>query len=158
MTKLRITDSETIKSCEREMIDTIIGDLDWDVLEKIFKEKHQLSIEDDVEYREGDLVVHDNQVAYKLDFDVKVTLTVLFDRNGDYLSLATSADFHNDIPVEKIEAGFSKPAGEKELHEDLSENKDIESKASDLIPSPDPESESGEDISGMAAQIAAMIS
>ena len=36
MTKLRITDSETIKSCEREMIDTIIGDLDWDVLEKIF--------------------------------------------------------------------------------------------------------------------------
>lgn len=158
MTKLKITDSETIKSCEREMIDTIIGDLDWDVLERIFKEKHQLSIEDEVEYREGDLVVHDNQIAYKLDFDVKVTLTVLFDRNGDYLSLVTSADFHKDEPIENAKEDVSKVGSEKGVNDDLSDNKDIESKASDLIPSQDSEEESEKDISDTATQVAAMIS
>jgi hypothetical protein len=99
MAKLKITDSAVIKSGERELLDTIIGDLDWEAIEKIVKEKHQLRIQDDVEFRQGDIVVYDNTVAYKLDFDAKVTLTVLFDRDGNYLSFSTSGDFTRDAMV-----------------------------------------------------------
>ena len=89
---MRITDEAVIKDGEKELIDSIIGDLDWTAIEDIFKEKHQLDIQDDVEYRQGDIVVHDNDVAYKLDFDVKVTLSILFDRSGNSVSIETSGD------------------------------------------------------------------
>jgi hypothetical protein len=95
---MKITNSDVIKSGERELIDSIIGDLDWDTIEKIVKDRYKLQIQDDVEYRQGDIIVHNNQVAYKLDFDVKMTLSVVFDRDGNYLSLATSDDIEDEIP------------------------------------------------------------
>ena len=117
MAKLKITDSEVIKSGERELLDIIIGDLDWEAIEKIVKEKHQLRIQDDVEFRQGDIVVYDNTVAYKLDFDVKVTLTVLFDRDGNYLSFSTSGDFTKDAVVPDSEEVESEPESEMESSE-----------------------------------------
>jgi len=89
---MKITDESVIRNGEKELIDTIIGDLDWNVIETIFREKHHLSIQDDVQYRQGDLVVHNDGIAYKLDFDVKVTLSILLDRTGNYLDFTTSGD------------------------------------------------------------------
>ena len=108
---MRITDEAVIKDGEKELIDSIIGDLDWTAIEDIFKEKHQLDIQDDVEYKQGDIVVHDNDVAYKLDFDVKVTLSILFDRSGNSVSIETSGDLtkepnptaENDTVAEAVE-------------------------------------------------------
>jgi hypothetical protein len=87
---VKITNSETIKSSERELIDAITGDLDWSMIEDLVRERHKLTIQDDVEYRDGDIIVHDSQVAYRLDFEVKMNLSVIFDRNGNFLSLKTS--------------------------------------------------------------------
>ncbi len=107
---MKITDSEIIKTGERELIDTIIGDLDWGAIEKIFKEKHHLRIQDDVEYRQGDIVVHDDAVAYKLDFDVKLTLSILLDRSGNYVSLATQNETIDPEPENVSDAqGFEEP-------------------------------------------------
>ena len=83
---MKITNDEVIKTGEQELIDSINGELDWDVMEDIFKKQHQLEIGEDVEYRSGDLVVHENQVAYQLEFDVKVKLSILVDRDGNYLA------------------------------------------------------------------------
>ena len=41
-------------------------------------------------YLYADMLVFDNQVAYKLNFDLKVSLSVIFDRNGNCLNLETS--------------------------------------------------------------------
>lgn len=86
---MKITDSEIIQSGERELIDAITGDLDWRVIEKIVADNHHLSLRDDVDYKSGDLVVFENQIAYKLDFEVRVSLSVLFDRQGNFLKLDT---------------------------------------------------------------------
>lgn len=123
---MKFTDSEIIKAGERELIDTIIGDLDWSAIEKIFKERHHLQIQDNVEYRQGDIVVHNDRVAYKLDFDVKLTLSILLDRSGNYVSFTTGgqtmdgetekhsggspdqeppATFDAAIAVDEVEAG-----------------------------------------------------
>ena len=83
---MKITNEEVIKTGEQELIDSINGELDWEVMEDIFKNQHHLEIGEDVEYRSGDLVVHNNQVAYQLEFDVKVKLSILVDRDGNYLS------------------------------------------------------------------------
>jgi len=93
---MKITNSEVIKSGEQELIDAISGDLDWGIIEEIFRQEHKLGIGEDVEYKRGDIVVHNNQVAYRLEFNVKVTLSVLLDREGNHLTFTSSADLLED--------------------------------------------------------------
>ena len=89
---MKITDKNVIKNGEKELINTITNDLDWSAIKKEFKKKYSINIQDDVKYRRGEIVVYDNNVAYRLDFDVKMSLSILFDRTGDYLSINPSAD------------------------------------------------------------------
>jgi len=163
---VKITESEIIKSSEQDLIDAITGDLDWGAIESIFKDKHQLKIQDDVEYSKGDLVVHENQIAYKLDFDVKVTLSVLFDRNGNYISLATSGEISDDqeaSPAENQDTDVQEEVSDSEeitdtldaVDETAQQDDPIEARDANYI---DPESAPNENISEMASQIADMIS
>jgi hypothetical protein len=99
---MKITDSEVIKNAEKELIDAINADLDWGVIEETFKKEHKLGIEEDVEYKTGDIVVFDKQIAYKLEFEVKVMLSVLLDRDGNYISIKSSGD-PEDIQDEQDE-------------------------------------------------------
>ena len=62
---MKITNSELIKRGEKELIDAITADLDWTAIEEIFRKEHRLGIDEDVEYRKGGIVVHNNQVAYE---------------------------------------------------------------------------------------------
>ena len=89
---LKITDAENIKSGEDEFIDGLIGELDWSHIEKLLKEKFNLEFHDDVEYKNGDIVIHQKKVAYKLNFDVRVTLSLLFGRDGECLEVTTSGE------------------------------------------------------------------
>lgn len=100
---MRITDSGVIKSGEQDLIDAITGDLDWGAIDEIFRRDHKLGIGEDVEYTKGDIVVHNNQVAYRLEFDVKVTLSVLLDRGGNYISVTSSDDVHKTNEKEEKE-------------------------------------------------------
>jgi len=84
---MKITDSEIIKNGEQELIDAITADLDWGAIEDIFLKEHHLGIEEDIEYKSGDIIAIDNKIAYKLEFDVKVNISVLLDRDGDYISV-----------------------------------------------------------------------
>ena len=87
---MRLTDSNVIKQGERELFDNILAELDWSVVDEVIKEKHGLRVEEDVEFKAGDLVVAEGKVAYKLDFEVRLNLSILIDRHGNYLSLETA--------------------------------------------------------------------
>lgn len=91
---MQITNHEVIQSGEQELIDAITADLDWGTIEEIFSQAHQLKIEDNVEYKNGDIVVHNGQVAYQLEFDVNIVLSVLLDREGNYISVTSSGDLN----------------------------------------------------------------
>lgn len=84
---MKITDSEIIRNGEQELIDAITADLDWGAIEEIFKKEHKLGIDEDIEYKKGDIVTYNNQIAYSLEFEVKVNLSVILDRQGDYISI-----------------------------------------------------------------------
>ena len=79
---MKITDPDIIKRGEKELIHAIKDQLDWRLIEDLNKDKMRFS---DVECTDGDIVVHENQVAYKMDFQVKISFSVLFDRQGNIL-------------------------------------------------------------------------
>jgi tetratricopeptide (TPR) repeat protein len=89
--KIKIIDENVIKKREREFIDAIKAGLDWGLIKNILKEKYRARIHNFVNYQQGNIVVHNNNVAYKFDFEIKMPLSVVIDRSGDYLKIASSA-------------------------------------------------------------------
>ncbi|ACN16393.1 hypothetical protein HRM2_33180 [Desulforapulum autotrophicum HRM2] len=87
---MKITNPETIKASEREFIDNINAELDWEAIEALLLEKHNFTLEEDVDYKKGDLVVFNDQIAYKFDFHIKVPLSVVFGRDGSCLDISTA--------------------------------------------------------------------
>lgn len=95
---MKVTDPELIQESEKEFIDTINAELDWEAIEKLLMEKHKFALQDEVDYKNGDLVVFDNQIAYRFDFEIKVPLSVIFNRHGECLDMSTSHEDDKDIP------------------------------------------------------------
>ena len=62
---MKITDPDIIKSGETDLIDSIKEKLDWGIIEDLNKEKLSLTT---LECTDGDIIVHNNRVAYKLNF------------------------------------------------------------------------------------------
>lgn len=89
---MKLTNPETIQESEKEFIDAINAELDWDSIEKLLLEKHKFAIQDEVDYKEGNLIVHNNQIAYKFDFEIKVPLSVIFNRQGECVEISTTRD------------------------------------------------------------------
>jgi len=90
--QMKITKSEAIQTSEKEFIDTINAEIDWEAIEALLLEKHNFTPQDDVDYKQGDPVVHNDHSAYKLDFQIKIALSITFGRDGDCLDITTSGD------------------------------------------------------------------
>jgi hypothetical protein len=127
---MKLTNPETIQEGEKEFIDTINAELDWDAIEKMLFEKHSLTLQEEIEYKNGDLVVYKDRIAYKFDFEIKVPLSVIFDRQGECLEIST------------VREGFEQ--GEDEVENEL--------KSSSL------RTEKKDKVTQMALEIADMIS
>lgn len=150
---MKVTSTDSIKTGERELIDTVIADLDKNGIKQIIEERYRFEI-DDITYRKGDLTVHHDQVAYKLDFDLSMTLSVTLDRDGNVLSLGT------DNPP--AQAPSSEPAAAAPLSADHSGGDPVSNTGAEFssedAPSADPEKAPSENFSKMASHIANMIS
>ena len=81
---MKITDASIIKTGEQELIDGITADLDWGAVEEIFKKEHNLNIDEDIEFESGDIIALDKKIVYQLKFHVRVGLSILLDREGNY--------------------------------------------------------------------------
>lgn len=147
---MKVTDSDVIQMGEKELIDAITGDLDWETIEKAFKDKYHLGFQEDIEYKNGDIVVHNNQIAYKLNFDVRISLSVLFDRKGECLTVTALTDDKQPDEEESLSSTSAKQSGahiRPDGNEEPMEDSLIES-----------EVEVNENVSQMASKIADMIS
>ena len=89
---MKLTNPESIQESEKEFIDTINAELDWDVIEQMLRDKHNFEVQDDIEYKDGNLIVYNNEIAYKFDFQIKVPLSVIFNRGGECLSMSTTRE------------------------------------------------------------------
>lgn len=98
---MKLTNPESIQESEKEFIDTINAELDWEAIEKMLLEKHQFTLQEEVDYKSGDLIVYKDQIAYKFDFEIKVPLSVIFNRDGECLDISSMRE---DEPVEPVEA------------------------------------------------------
>lgn len=79
---MKVTDPEIIRSGERDLIDAVKDDLDWDAVREILKKKIDLS---SLSTSGGEIIVHENQVAFRVDLALNMELSLMFDRDGNHI-------------------------------------------------------------------------
>ena len=74
---------------EDDLLENIHQSVDWPFVVGKLREKYKIAVQDDVAYVDGGIVVHQKKIAYQLDVDVKVRLSVICDKSGSCLKLST---------------------------------------------------------------------
>ncbi|HIJ41297.1 MAG TPA: hypothetical protein HPP90_09505 [Deltaproteobacteria bacterium] len=87
---MKIANSEIIKKREQEWFGAIAANLDWEAIRQVLRDKHGLSIGDDVKYRRAGIDVKENRILYSIDFDVNITLSIQLDRDGELIGVRSS--------------------------------------------------------------------
>ena len=74
---------------EDDLLEDIHQSVDWPFVVGKLREKYKVVVQDDVSYVDGGIVVHQEEIAYQLDIDVKIRLSVICDKSGNCLKLGT---------------------------------------------------------------------
>ncbi len=79
---MKITDPDVIKNGERDLIDAVKENLDLNTIKEIMQNKiHTKTLLS----KGGEIVVHNNEIAFKLDFSFEIQGSLMFDRQGNYI-------------------------------------------------------------------------
>ena len=111
---MRITDPEIIKTGEMDLINSVKDDLDWDVVKSIIKNRLNIKAFDS---NGGEIVVVDGKIAFRIDLELKMSVSLMFDRDGNYIDgddTSPDIDFSEDLD-------FLQKAGETEQKVDQTE-------------------------------------
>ena len=87
---MKLARSDVIAYGEQRLIQMIAKYIDTPALEKAIKVKYGLSLDDNISFTGGDLVIHKNQIAYRIDFNLSINLSVIFDRQGRTMAIKAS--------------------------------------------------------------------
>lgn len=116
---MKITDPQVILNGEQDLIASVQRDLDLDAVKDLLKERLTASA---LSPKGGRIVVHDNNVAFRLDYEINLNGSLLFDRNGNLLEDSDStAPKQNPQDEEKEEEEEEAP--ESNLDDNLSLNR-----------------------------------
>ena len=103
---MKITDPDVIKTGEKDLIEAVKEDLDLDVIKQILKKR---IAETKLSAKGGEIVVHNNDIAFRLDFDLNLSGSLMFDRQGSYISEGDDADTSDEFdsvqPFEEVDTG-----------------------------------------------------
>ena len=69
-----------------ELIDKVKSNIQLDQVKALCKHQHGLEKIDKIDFKQGDIVTHDGQVAFKLEFKVSYNLSLLLDRTGKLIN------------------------------------------------------------------------
>ncbi len=79
---MKITDPQVIKNGEKDLIASVQEDLDPATIKEIFKDRVTVAT---MAHTGGQIVVHENEIAFRLDFKVNLNGSLLFDRDGNLI-------------------------------------------------------------------------
>ena len=118
---MKLTDPEIIKEGEKDLIDAIKDDLDLDSINEIVKDKLKVK---NLESKGGKIIVHNNDIAFKIEFELSLNGSLMFDRDGNYIP--DSSDDSADEGPELKEDKDIEPEGKKQEEGDKTEPEDVE--------------------------------
>ncbi len=83
---MKITDPDVIKNGEKDLIESLGEDLDPEAVVQIIRDK---ITDTKLSSKGGQIVVHNNEIAFKIDFDLHLSASLMFDRQGNLIPDST---------------------------------------------------------------------
>jgi histidyl-tRNA synthetase len=81
-------DKTDLKMAVIDLIEKVKSNIQLDQVKAICKNQHGIEKIDKIDCIDGDIVTHNDQVAFKLDFKISYNLSLLLDRNGNFIKKA----------------------------------------------------------------------
>ncbi len=94
----------------RDLVEKIISNIDLEQVRAVCKEKYGIETVENIDFKNGDIVTHNDQVAFKLDFEIRFVLPMLIDRQGNCISVLPVVSERSTTPEERIEEAGSQAA------------------------------------------------
>ncbi|MFH1154925.1 MAG: hypothetical protein V1793_14025 [Pseudomonadota bacterium] len=79
---MKITKPDVIRAGEKDLIDAVKADLDWSAVREIVKKNITRAA---LQSRGGEIVVHNNQIAFRIDLALNLNVSLMFGRDGTYI-------------------------------------------------------------------------
>ncbi len=111
---MKLTDPDIIKEGEKDLIDAIKDDLDLSVINEIVKDKLKAK---NIESKGGKIIVHNNQVAFQIEFELSLSGSLIFDRHGNFIT----EDEVNTVPDKAAKEKPEEKAVEDEIEDEVEE-------------------------------------
>ena len=105
------TNNDTFADAKQELFEKIKANIDMNRIRKICADLYGITEVDALEYQSGDLVVHNGQVTYKLDFKVSLVLPLLIDEKGDFIGVQSLQTPQAETPESRVDE-IAQQAGE----------------------------------------------
>lgn len=106
---MKITDPDVIKNGEKDLIQAVKDDLDLDIVKKIMQNKMTA---ESISSKGGEIVVHNNEIAFRLDFSIEISGSLMFDRHGNYIP---GPDEEDALPINDLDTFTDEPDPETDL-------------------------------------------
>ncbi len=98
---MRVANPDAIRKGEKALAEAIASNFDRSVVQKIFKRVHNLDVGEDIKCKNASMGVHGEKIAYSMDFEVLVNLSVYLDRSGNFISISSSGVDAGIMPPEE---------------------------------------------------------
>ncbi|MDL2286101.1 hypothetical protein LJC24_01500 [Desulfococcaceae bacterium OttesenSCG-928-F15] len=85
---MKIRNKQIPRIPQEDVKGSTLSDLNWDEVARIFKEKHQIPLQDEINFLESGVVVRKGEVAYKLSFDMTVCFDLFLNRQGQCIDVS----------------------------------------------------------------------
>ena len=107
-------DTQTVEEAKREVINQLKSKINQACIEAVCREQYGVDTIEGYEYKNGDIVIDNDQVAFRLDFEVRFPVSFLINNVGDTSSTMSEADGAvsefdkelEEIEVEEIAEGI----------------------------------------------------
>lgn len=114
---MKITDPDVIKNGEKDLIDSVKKDLDLDAVKEIIKKRMAAGA---LSSKGGEIIVHNNEIAFRMDFEIQLSGSLMFDRQGNYIPEADESEDQENILSEDLDLDdMEDTPEEEELNIDL---------------------------------------
>ncbi len=113
---MKIAEPDNIKAGEQELINSIMEQLNSEIIGSIASGRLAVN---NLEFRNGDMVIHENRIVYKMEFETSVSISVLFDREGNLIiedeDSLDSPQIEEDVLPEEAEPTIAQEDAAEEL-------------------------------------------
>lgn len=98
--------TQTVEEAKREVINQLKSKINQACLEAVCREQYGIETIAGYECKNGDIVIDNDHVAFKLDFEVRFPVSILINNDGNTTTTLTEADdalLEFDKELEEIE-------------------------------------------------------